>query len=352
MKRNKIIIIIVVVFLVVAIIATLFSNKQKINEANKIIDRSEIPVTVTSFKTKIGKLVSETVLPARLNPVEEASISSEISGMVNSLKIELGTSVQKNEVIGTVDTKIQQLNLQSTSLLKDKLKSDYERTKDLFDGKATTEVKLIESKYAYENAKIQASLIQQQIDNANIVAPIKGVVTSRYLKAGEFTSAGKVIATVVNISQLKAIVFVDESEVYFIKNNQEAAIVSPVFPEKKITGKVIYISPKGDENHNYQVDVLLNNQPEIFKAGTNVNVTIPFAQKDQVILIPRKALIADKEEPYVFVIRNGVANERKISTGLSQGENIEVLSGLSTGEEVVLSGQINLIDGSKVKVVE
>lgn len=352
MKRNKIIIIAVVVIAVVAIIAILFSNKQKLDEANKVIDRSEIPVTVTSFKTKIGSLTSQTVLPAQLNPVEEATVSAEVSGMISSLKIDLGSKVRKDEVVGTIDTRIQQLNLQSTLLLKDKLKDDYKRAVDLYEGKATTEVKLIESKYAYENAEIQAAQIQKQIDNANITAPIKGTVTSRDFKAGEFTGAGKVIATIVDISQLKATVFVDETEVYSLKNNQEVEVASSAFPEKKVTGKIIYISPIGDENHNYQVDILMNNQPEIFKAGTNVNVTISLGEKEQTILIPKWALVADKKEPYVFVIRNGKAFERKIVTGLSQGENVEVVSGLAAGEEVVLSGQINLTDDSKVNVVK
>ncbi len=352
MKRSNIIIIAVVVVAVCSMAVVLFTNKQKINEANKTIDRSQIPVTVTSFKTTFDELVSQTVLPAQLNPVETASVSAEVSGIIDALKIDFGSKVQKGEVVGAIDTKIQQLNLQSTLLMKDKLEDDYKRAKDLYEGKAATEVKLIESKFQYENAEIQADQIKQQIENANIVSPIKGVVTNQNSKAGEFVSAGKAIATIVNISQLKATAFVDETEVYFIENNQEVEVASPSFPDKKLTGKVIYVSPNGDENHNYQVDVLLDNQPEVFKAGTNVNVSINLAQKEHVILIPKRALVSDKKEPYVFVINGGVATRRKIVTGLSQGENIEVVSGLSAGEEVVLSGQINLTDGSKVNVVE
>ncbi len=351
MKRNNIILILASIIVIAAMTVTLIRNKKIINAANKTIDRSQIPVTVTTFKVIPCQLIAQTTLPAKLKPVEEATVSVQTPGIISYLNIDFGSKIHKGQIVGAVDTKIAQLNLKSTRLTKDKFKDDYERAKDLYAGKAISEVNLIAARYSYNNTSIQAEQIQQQIENANIIAPISGIVTNRNLKAGEYVNAGTSIASVVNITKLKATVFVDETEVYFIHENQDVRVVSSVFTDKKFLGKIIYISPNGDENHNYQVDVLINNSPEMLKAGTNVSVTFVSSSKKEVVMIPKKALVADRKEPYVYVINHKLAHERKIITGLAQGDNIEVISGLSAGDEVVLSGQINLNEGSKTTVV-
>jgi len=352
MKRTKILITLIVIVVIVAIVVILISNKHKINAANQIIDRSDIPVTITTFKVNMGKIQTRTILSAKLKPVEEAVISVQAPGLISYLNIDFGSKVQKGQIIGAIDTKIAELNLKSTMLTKDKLKEDYERAKDLYEGKAASEVNMIAAKYNYENSTIQLEQIKQQINNADIVAPINGIVTNCNFKAGEYVNPNTSIASLVNISKLKATVFVDETEVYAIHMDQVANISSPVFPDRKWVGKVAYVSPYGDENHNYQVDVLLNNTPEILKAGTNVSVEFNVTQKENVIIIPKKALIADRKDPYVYIIKNGVAHGCNVVVGLSEGNNIEIISGLSAGDELVLSGQINLSEGSKIKIVK
>jgi RND family efflux transporter, MFP subunit len=353
MKRKGIIAVIAVgVIIIVAMIGVLASNKHKINEAKKPIDRTQVPVTVTSFQVLASNFTSQTTLPAKLRPFEEANISVQTPGLISYLNIDLGSKVSKGQIIGSVDTKIANLNLKSTLLTKNKLKDDYKRAKDLYEGNATTEVNMTTTKYNYDNTSVQAEIINQQIENAKIIAPISGIITARNIKAGEFTNAGSVIASVLNICKLKATVFVDETEVYFISMNQHVDVVSPIFPDKNLTGKVIYISPSGDDNHNYQIDIEINNSPELLKAGTNVNVSFNFETKQNQILIPKKALVNDKKLPYVYVITNNIVSARQVQVGISQGESIVIVSGLMPGEKIVVSGQINLSEGSKVNVVK
>lgn len=348
MKPKNIIIILVSVMVIVSISLTLISNKKKINAANQMTDRSAIRVSVSTFKAATGAMATQTSLPARLNPGEDATVSVQTAGIISYLTIDEGSRVAQGQVVGAVDTKVAQLNLKAVLQTKDKLEDDYERAKELYEGKAASEVNLIAAKYNYDNTTVQAEQIKQQIDNANIVAPISGIVTSCNLRAGEYANPGAAIASLVGIDKLKATVFVDETEVYKLRTGELVEIVVPVFPGKKFKGIISYISPNGDENHNYQVDATVNNNTGELKAGTNVLVNFELNQKPNAIMIPKIALVADRKEPYVFVISNDIARGRKVVTGLSQGEYIEIVDGLSSGEEVVLTGQINLADGSKI----
>jgi RND family efflux transporter MFP subunit len=145
---------------------------------------------------------------------------------------------------------------------------------------------------------------------------------------------------------LKAVVFVNEKEVYQLKVGQAASITSDIFPNKTFVGHVKFISPKGDENHNYRVELQLNTNA--LRAGTYVMVGFDLGRRASVLQIPKLALVEGTKNPYVYVVQDNVAKIQKITVGREVGENIEVVSGLQAGQEVVTSGQINLTNGSKI----
>jgi RND family efflux transporter MFP subunit len=352
MNRKSLIAVLIIVVIVLAIVVTLFQNKTKINAANQVVDRSSIPVSVTTQKVVTGKLEINLALPALLKPFEEASVFVQTPGIISYLNLELGNKVRKGEVIGAIDTKIAAINLKTAELNNSKLNDDYQRAKELFEGKATTEVNATTAKFNFENSSIQIEQIKQQIANANIVAPISGIISAKSLKAGEFANPGVPIATITNINTLKSTVFVDQSMIYTIKINESAEITSALFPNKILIGKVIYMSPKADLNHNYQVDLLITNSgSELLRAGTDVIVSFNNIKRNDVLQIPKTALVLDRQEPFVYVSSNGKAVGRSIKVGSMQNDLVEVLSGLEVGEVVITSGQINLKDGSNINII-
>jgi multidrug efflux pump subunit AcrA (membrane-fusion protein) len=112
------------------------------------------------------------------------------------------------------------------------------------------------------------------------------------------------------------------------------------------------ISPKGDEFHNYPVEVSMQNQDKIsLKSGTFVNVKFLFESGKKSLQIPRSALVGSVKDAKVYkIVKNRVALIPVI-IGSDNGQYFEVVSGLSAGDEVVTSGQINLSDGDSVKVI-
>jgi RND family efflux transporter MFP subunit len=156
------------------------------------------------------------------------------------------------------------------------------------------------------------------------------------------------------VNTLKANVSVPESQVLNIKKGQKAVITSQSYPGEHFTGIVNYVSPKGDDNHNYTVQLSIANTSSMqLKAGLYVEIQFTVAKINQSLLMINKNALADGvKNPVVFVFKNGVVKKRKLVTGTEQGDYIEVKSGLSTGELVVTSGQINLSDGSKAQIIQ
>lgn len=348
--KTKIISIVVILVIIGAVAFKLSGNKKIINENNKAIDRSEIPVAVTVTEVKILPISGNIARPAVLEPKDQSTVALGTSGKLETLKIELGTAVSKGQIIGTVDTKVKQVDLKSKELSVSKLKSDYDRNVELLKGNAISENAVTEAKFAYETKQLEVAQLKQQIADANIIAPISGIVTEKKMLPGEYVNVGTSIATIVDVSKLKTVVYVNESEVYQLKLNQNVSITSDVFPGKKIGGTISYIAPQGDENHNYKIEVLVSKSevPQL-KAGTYVNVTFNAKSESEVLQIPKRALVEGSKNPYVYINENNKAVKRKIVVGRESGENIEVISGLNAGDKVVTDGQINLISGSNIQ---
>ena len=348
--KTRIITIVILIAVIGAISFKLVANKKKIDESKKVVDRSHTAIAVTTAQVQLLPISGDLSLPAVLEPKEKATISTGTQGKIETLNIELGTRVSKGQTIGTIETKIKQLNLQSTELTINKAKTDYERNKDLLAGNAINETAVNDSKYNYENNQLQAEQLKQQITDARIISPISGIITEKKLTAGEYANLGTVIASIVDVSQLKTVVYVNEKDVYQLRLGQAASITSDIYPTKTFGGKVIYISPQGDDNHNYKVDILLSNANSALKAGTYVKVAFNFNRDANALQIPKKALADGMKNPFVYLVEGNKAVLRKIVLGREVGENVEIISGLQAGDQIITDGLINIVDGSNIQV--
>ena len=350
--KKKITIVLIIVAVLALIGVRLATNKKKLNQQNKVVDRSAISIPVTTTNAFTGVVSGKFSVPAIVEPYNSANISINASGKLKTLDIDLGTAVSKGQILGSVDNSVKYINLESSQLLVDKYEVDFKRIKDLYEGKAATEVDFNNAKYNFENAKTQVALIKQQIADGNVVAPISGTVTKKNVEEGEFVNLGTAIATVVDISKLQSFVMVSEKNVYSLKKGMQVVIHTDVYPDKLFKGTIKYISPNGDESHNYQVGITVDNDRNVsLKGGTFILVDFDIRNSNSALQIPKVALVEGIKNPYVYVVSNKKPLVKKLVLGRDLGENIEVLGGLSEGEQVITSGQINISENSTIEVV-
>jgi len=331
----------------------LISNKKKIDAKNQVIDRSGIAIPVNTIVVSKQQVTGNFSLPAVIQPETEADITLNSAGKIQSLNFKLGSVVKKGQVLGALDNSLKQINLQSTELLLAKAKKDFDRVESLYQGNASTEIDYLNAKYNYENTQTQVAAIKQQIADGTLIAPISGVITKKNLEPGEFVNMGMPVATIVDVSTLKAKVMVGESNIYQVKEKMPVTISSDIFPNTVFEGTVRFVSPNGDESHNYEVEIAIKNNKEAqLKGGTFVKVNFDIPSEGQVLQIPKMALVEGVKNPYVYVASGNKAEQRKITVGREIGENIEVLGGLNEGDQVITSGQINLKSGSIIEVIK
>lgn len=350
--KKKVIIIGVVVLIVAGITFRLAANKEDINANNKMAANTNIAIPVNIITTELKEVHDNLVKSGTLIPFKDADITAISAGKLVAVNFELGTHVSEGQVLATVDNSGLKLNLEAAQLAKDKAEKDFNRFKTLLAGEATTEINYQDAKLNYQNAQNQIEQIQKQMADNRIKAPVSGQVVSKTKEAGEFVSPGTVLGHIVDVNSLKVDVLVSEQDVYSLKNNAPVTITTDIYPGVTFDGKIIFISQSGDAVHNYQVEVALQNKKDhLLKAGSFAYVDFNRTSEEQLMLIPKSALIQSLDKPMIYVVEEGKAVLRNITVGHNFGNDIEVVDGLKPGEKVITSGLVNISNGVTVKPV-
>ena len=202
-------------------------------------------------------------------------------------------------------------------------------------------------------AKAARDLAKARLDDATITAPISGIVSNRYLDLGGMATPSAPIFDIVDMDTVKAVISVIESDLSKLDSHGQGSVQVDALTNP-VVGKISFISPTLEpSSRSARVEFTIDNSEMKLKPGMFAKVTITVAVHENAILIPRSAVIEDsvRNTRSVFVVNDGLGERRQIEFGLSQGTIVEIASGLSDAEQVVVAGQHSLKDGETVKVV-
>ena len=209
-----------------------------------------------------------------------------------------------------------------------------------------------DARFRHERAKTALQEAELQLSYTTITAPISGVISARLVVPGQFVTANQPIVTIVDTTRLIARTFLPEKMSAQVQVGQAARVAVEALPNEPFPARVELISPVIDaESGTFKVTVeILKPQPAL-KPGMFVTVFIRVAERQNALVIPKRALTFDRSKPTVYRLRDGRAYQVPVTLGLVDGDQVEVLSGLTEGNQVVVLGQEKLLDGSAVRVV-
>ena len=350
---KKPILLVVLSVLVIMIGIRLKCNHDVIHSKKNITETvsSSISVNVAQVKKMAANRSLELV--GTLNAWKELNIAAETQGKIVSLNVEAGQKKAKGSVIAVIDDELKRLAVQTAKISVSKLEIDLQRIDNLYKGATATQQQLDNARMSLENAKIQLDQAKKQLADATITSPINGVITQKLTEQGAYINIGGPVATIVDISRLKVKLNVSETNVYLLKIGDKTPITTDVYPGASFEGHITFISAKGDDTHNYPVEIEFGNSAKYpLKSGTFVTVHVDVRSEQTALCIPRQAMQGSSKDASVYVVDNGRAVLKNIVVGNQNGEYIEVVSGLAENEEVVTTGQVNISDGMPVFIVK
>jgi len=190
------------------------------------------------------------------------------------------------------------------------------------------------------------------LKNATIRAPIKGIISERFLDRGAFVTTTTALIRIVAMDIVKVVVHVVEGELAQLRPGSSAEIRVDTYPDELFRGSVARISPTVDpESRTADVEIKVNNSGHRLKPGMFARVSLVVQRRDGVLLLSKDSLLRESGPARVFVHDKGKASIREIRLGLEGEQYIEVLTGLREGDEVIVAGQYELTDGMPVNVI-
>ena len=328
------------------------------------------PVEYNEFEPKLMDIRKTTVVTGKIEPRNEVNVKPQISGIITEILKEAGQKVEAGEVIAKVKVipdmsslSAAQARVRLAGINERQARTDFEREKALFDkglvsadeydkiaqalrqareesAAAQDNLEVVRDGVSKTNASASSTLIRSTVTGLILDIPVK--VGNSVILANTFND-GTTIATVANMNDLIFRGNIDETEVGRLTTGMTMKITIGALQDLKFDARLEYISPKAtDQNgaNQFEIKAAVNlpTSSEQIRSGYSANAEIVLAEARGVLSVPESAIEFSGNDTFVYVVKGSgkekTYERRKVTTGLSDGINIEIRSGLKKGETV------------------
>ena len=206
------------------------------------------------------------------------------------------------------------------------------------------------SQAAVDTAATQVALAKRNLGYTVVVSPMPGYVSDRPADIGEYVSPQQKVATVVNLNPLRVRIDIPEQAIPQIHTGESVSVSVSGYPDRNFAGRVARVSPNVTAaSRTLSVEADVENPKAELKPGQFATVRILLPQTEAAVLVPQRALRTISGSTYVFVIKNGHAEQRLVQSGQTEGDLVEIKSGVAADEVVATSNVDQLSDGIAIK---
>ena len=326
-------------------------GSQDVAEQKETVSR--IPVDVETVEVQdFDKLITLGGLTAAENTVQ---VIAKVGGMeqIKAVHVKVGDKVSAGQVLAQLDNETSAINLSNAQLAYDNAYTNYENAKQLFELGAVSQSDLNQLKMAYENANNTLRQAQMAMDYATVTAPISGTVTMVNANVGSFATASAPMFEIANVDTLEISTGINEQNVSKIKIGQEVLLKIHSVSDKWMSGTITEISKvMNAQTKNYPVTIALANKDDDLVAGMYAEVQVAVEHAEDVLVIPVDAIVYKEAKPVAFIAQaDGTVKEKALTLGINDGDNYVVTKGLQAGDQIVVKGNGNLVEGEPISII-
>jgi membrane fusion protein (multidrug efflux system) len=283
----------------------------------------------------------------------ESKLSSDEGGKIKEFVKGKGSYVNKGDVILVMDNDVLKANLDAALAQYERAESTYVRQEQVYKEKVTSELTYLNSKFERDAAKANYDLIKTRYERTFIKAPFSGTVNMKYTEIGETVLPGAPIVSLVSMGKIKIEAGVPENYVNDVKIGNNVEVVFKDLDSSKYSSKISYVGQTiTTDNRTFPVEVLLDNSDRKIKPELSAQLFIERKHYDKVFVVPAETVTETDLGSSIFVEKDGVAKMRIVDV-INRSENeVAIKSGINDGENLIVVGFQNLIDGEKVTVIE
>ena len=311
-------------------------------------ERAAIPVQVMVVDTVSGGMTRTYV-----GEVEEnlsVAVSFPIGGRVERVYVHEGDHVREGQTLVVINNANAQNAYNSAKATLDQAEDAYKRLKKVYDQGSLAEVKWVEMQTELEKARSMEQIARKQLEDCTLKAPISGVVSTCNAKAGGSLLPGEPAVTVLDMGRISVTFSVPESEISSVEVGKEAFVYVPALDNRMLTGRITERGVSASRvSHSYQVKVAFPNADKSLLPGMVCKVLLE-QPENQGFVIPAKCVQTRPEGLSVWVVENGKAQHRLITSSEFVANGVMVTSGLHPGDTIITAGMNKLYVNAECKM--
>ncbi len=332
--------------------------KQLNDKISELDTNKKVPL-ITVFSAKTANFNHYLELQGAVQTKQNVLVYPEMPGQLVRIYVKEGQKVVKGQILAKIDdgglgNQLAQVEAQAALA-----KTTYERQKRLWEQRIGSEIQYLQAKTSYEAQKNAVSQLKRQVGKSVIRAPFTGVIDDVIKEQGTVVAPGmgSEVFRIVNLGDMYIETDVPESYITSIKKGKNVEVEFPVLGKSlhsKIRQAGNFINPA---NRTFKVEIGVPNKDRSIKPNLTAKLKINDYSNPFAILIPQSIISENaKGEQYIYVVKDvkdkkGVAKQEIITTGKTQGDVIEVLTGVENGAQIVEEGARSVKDGQEVKIL-
>jgi membrane fusion protein (multidrug efflux system) len=311
--------------------------------------KEDPPVPVEVAEVHHREISSYYVTTATLEPDKKVDIIAKVADEVVEILVEEGDFVKKDQVLCRLEDDVQRVALEESKINQAQKKSEFERISSMHKQNLISEKEYLDSKYQYELADNAYEAASLRYEYTRIRAPFDGVITERLVDVGENLNIGARLFVLADTDPLRLTMYLPESEINTIRRGQTVFIIPDVNPDMRFRGEIIRVAPEVDQRTG-TIKVTAETRGGGIP-GSFVRVRVVTDTRPSTLAIPRRGVVADAGDRYVFIAEADTVRKVEVSVGYEDEDYAEILTGLVAGDSVVVAGAGGVRSGTKIKII-
>ena len=315
-----------------------------------------ISVTAERVQEESWKGIVPTI--GTLRAINGVDVTPEVAGVVQAIDFEAGKMVKKGDSLVRLDADIETANRNNALAQLKVLQDNLDRTSKLVVGREVSEQALNQIRFQMEAQRAAVDALNAQISKKTIAAPFNGRIGISNVDLGQYLEAGTKVATLQDVSSLKAEFNVSQKSLPQLAVGQAITVTADARPGVTLNGKLTSFDPRVDSSTGMiACEGLLGNPKAALLPGMFVDVNVETSQPQQVLTVSQAAISYNLFGDYVYVVKppakgaeQPTAHQVLVSLGERRGARVAVLKGIGKDDQVVTSGQLKLANGAPVKI--
>ena len=310
-----------------------------------------VPVEVAALER--GAIESVLSFSSNLETESQVQVFSQAKRLVTRLLVEEGDRVRKDQVLLRLQDDEQRSALAKVKSQLEKAQREYERQKDLYAQQLISEQAFNDATYELEQLRISMQDAERELGYTEVRAPIAGAVTQRLVNLGDQVQIGQHLFDIVDFNSMVARIYVPEQHLDALHSGLPARVSAKSNGDHVHECRVKRIAPIVDpRSGTVKVTVDVGGR-EGLRPGMYVDVELITATNPSAVLVPKRALVYDNDQAFVYRLRKG--EDRRVERVFVEAVvtdkfNVEPRNGLDEGDRVVVAGQAGLKDGALVRL--